>query len=406
MNQLHLNLKIKVPILVIFMGLLNAISYISVSAKPYIPKDENSVLEHLPLPNHPTKRKLRRLNRDLQKDKLNLSLAVDLAKEYIEFGRNSGDPRYISYAETTLKPWVKKTHIPNSVLLLQATIKQYRHNFDGALEDLNVLIKKDPRNIQALLTRSNIFRIQAKYQKSHKDCTSLALLAGPMIFTLCQANIDFLNQKAEEHNRRISKYLKLKSDKFSPSIKVWGQTTLGEIATSAGQYKKAQKHFQKAYKFNKENSYLISVYTDLLLDNRQYKRAYKLLSRKNLSDGVLLRRAIASRALRMPIAKKLVNMLEIRFSVDEEHEDGEHLREHARFELELKNNASFALKLAMKNWENQKEIQDAKIFLQAALSAKQPNTIKPIVEWVVVNKIIDVKINKLIHQIQEMQNES
>ena len=58
--------------------------------------------------------------------------AAALARAYIDFGRQLGDAHYAGYAEAVIAPWMAAAEPPAAVLVLQATILQFRHEFDDA----------------------------------------------------------------------------------------------------------------------------------------------------------------------------------------------------------------------------------------------------------------------------------
>src|SRR5207244_9251419 len=75
-------------------------------AAPYVPKDDATVLERLPVrPGDPIARELRQLRAELARDPQNLGTALRLAERYYELAGAEGDPRYIGYAQAGLRPW-------------------------------------------------------------------------------------------------------------------------------------------------------------------------------------------------------------------------------------------------------------------------------------------------------------
>lgn len=59
-----------------------------------------------------------------------------------------------------------------------------------------------------------------------------------------------------------------------------------------------------------------------------------------------------------------------------------HLREEARFTLEVLGRPDDALALALENWRVQKEPLDARIALEAAHAAGKPDAAREIVRWI------------------------
>ena len=79
--------------------------------------------------------------------------------------------------------------------------------------------------------------------------------------------------------------------------------------------------------------------------------------------------------------------------------DTVHQREQARFELLLRRDASTALALARKNWAVQKEPADIRIYLEAAVAARDAGAAKPVIDWVTQHKIEDITAQRLIRQL-------
>ena len=75
-----------------------------------------------------------------------------MATAYIRASRVEGDPRFLGYAQAALGPWWTQPAAPTTVLVLRATIRQSRHEFDAAVADLDRVLQRDPKHAQALLT--------------------------------------------------------------------------------------------------------------------------------------------------------------------------------------------------------------------------------------------------------------
>ncbi|MGB9151279.1 MAG: hypothetical protein WCB36_13650, partial [Burkholderiales bacterium] len=103
-------------------------------AAPMVPANENTVLESLPVrPGDPRAALLRDLRAQLSRQPKDLALALKLAQAYYSQVAEEGDPRFIGYAEAALAPWWSAPDAPVDVLVLRASIKQYRHEFAEAL---------------------------------------------------------------------------------------------------------------------------------------------------------------------------------------------------------------------------------------------------------------------------------
>src|SRR5439155_5596474 len=125
-----------------------------VFANPYLPIDDDAVLERLPERTDPSLRDVKRLRTALDRNPGDLALAVRLARRAIEAARETGDPRFFGQAQAALAPWWKQPDPPAQALLLRATLKQSTHDFTGALADLDRLVAANPRRARARFARS------------------------------------------------------------------------------------------------------------------------------------------------------------------------------------------------------------------------------------------------------------
>ena len=119
-------------------------------AAPRVPTADTEVLERLPArPNDPSMREIRELRDSLAREPQNLDLAIRLARRYFEQALAQGDPRYVGYAQAALKPWWDLRDPPTPVLVMRATLVQYRHDFPEALADLDRALEREPDNARA-----------------------------------------------------------------------------------------------------------------------------------------------------------------------------------------------------------------------------------------------------------------
>ncbi len=129
-----------------------------VLAAPYVPLSDAQVLERLPIaPGDPVARELRSLRAELAARPGDSGLAGKLASLYFDLAMAEGDPRYVGYAEAALRPWTGGVSIPADLRLIRGQLRQYRHDFAGALTDLAAVVAADPSNVEAHAWRAAIF---------------------------------------------------------------------------------------------------------------------------------------------------------------------------------------------------------------------------------------------------------
>ena len=78
-----------------------------------------------------------------------------------------------------------------------------------------------------------------------------------------------------------------------------------------------------------------------------------------------------------------------------------HMREEAMFTLKLQNDPVRALALAQANWQDQREPADARILLEAALAARQPQGAAAALLWIEQTGIEDPVLRALVTRLKE-----
>ena len=353
----------------------------SAHAAPYVPKDDSVVLEHLPVrPSDPVARELRQLRADLAANPRRRDTAIRLAERYFALANAEGDPRYVGYAQAALKPWWDLPAPPLDALVMRAMLKQYSHDFNGAMQDLRTATREDPGNTRAWSWRAAIDMVQANYDQARKDCLALQDIAADLYAVGCLAYLDGTTGKAAEAYRALSEALARSGDD-SPEMRVWLLTRLAEMSLRMGKVKQAEDHFRAAYLEPINDQFLLGAYSDFLLDQGRPDEVIPLLVDWFKSDILLLRLAIAEKALKAPKASEHIEALRSRFEAAALRGDKLHQQEEARFNLTLLGNKEKALALAQENWKLQREPRDARVLLEAALAMKDPAGAKEALDW-------------------------
>lgn len=354
---------------------------ITAHAAPYIPKDDSVVLERLPVrPGDPVARELRQLRAELSANPHKRDTALRLAERYFALANAEGDPRYVGYAQAALKPWWDLPAPPLDALVMRAILKQYSHDFYGAMQDLAAATREDPRNARAWSWRAAIDMVQARYGQARKDCLALRDIESDLYAAGCIAYLDGTTGKAAAAYRALSEAFS-RSGENSPEMKVWVLTRLAEMSLRMGNAKQAEENFRAAYFEPINDQFLLAAYADFLLDQGRPDEVIPLLVDWVRSDILLLRLALAEKALKAPKAAEHIEALRSRFDAAALRGDKLHQQEEARFNLYLVGNKEKALALAQENWKLQREPRDARILLEAALAMKNPAAAQDALDW-------------------------
>jgi hypothetical protein len=196
----------------------------------------------------------------------------------------------------------------------------------------------------------------------------------------CIAYLDGTTGKAAAAYRALSEAFARSGDN-SPEMKVWVLTRLAEMSLRMGNAKQAEENFRAAYFEPINDQFLLAAYADFLLDQGRPDEVIPLLVDWVRSDILLLRLALAEKALKAPKAAEHIEALRSRFDAAALRGDKLHQQEEARFNLYLLGNKEKALALAQENWKLQREPRDARILLEAALAMKNPVAAQDALDW-------------------------
>ncbi|HLA35920.1 MAG TPA: tetratricopeptide repeat protein [Rhodocyclaceae bacterium] len=375
-----------------------------VGAAPYLPQDPNQVLERLPTrPTDPAIGGLRELRRQLAADPQRLDLAVDVAERYFRLAVRAGDPRYIGYAQAALKPWWRQAEPPTDILVLRAGLTQYLHDFDGALADLTRAIARDPGNPTAWSYRAVIHIVMARYDEARHDCRQLAAVAAGPIGAACEPTVDALSGNAAAAYAKLERIVR-RYPHADPSQRLWVLTRMAEIAQRLGRMQEAETHYRSALQLGIDDQYLLTAYAEFLLDLKRPAEVVDMLKGKTRNDVLLLRLALAEQSLGLPEAKTHRAAIQSRIDAARQRQDKLHLSDEAIFELRFRNNPQDALRLARENWElGQREPSDARILMEAALAARQPQGAAAALTWLNGNRHEDAILRRLAAQLLALQ---
>jgi hypothetical protein len=364
---------------------------VHLQAAPRTPVDDSEVLERLAVrAGDATARSLAALRAAARKAPQDAAAAAALAEAYFDVASARGDPRYVGYAEAVVNRFANP--LPVELLSLRGTVRQYRHDFAGALSDFAEALQRDPTFATAHAWRGAIFLVQADYASANKECTALYSLGRNNLGDACQGLAQAYNGQLQAGYNTLLQALGRLTD---PESRLWVLTRLGEVAAWRGNASQAQAHYTAALALGRDDVYLLAAWTDFLLDAGRYQEVARLLATWEASDSLLLRLAEAEAALKMPQAEKHVRMLADRYAAARARGDTTHRAEEARFELRLRKDAITAVRLAAENYAIQREPRDARVLLEAAQAAKDPASANPARDWLRSSGFEDARMRQL-----------
>jgi Tfp pilus assembly protein PilF len=347
-------------------------------AAPHRPDSDDAVLERL-APAVIALRKLR--GNDAPAVEVKLADALAAARHYIELGRTYSDPRAYGYAQAALGSWWTADPAPAELLVMRARILQFHHDFDGALTQLEASLETDQFNADAWLLFASIEQVRGNVRASRAACLKLIPIADPLIGATCAAATAALGGHSRQGEQLLARALTQPSGASGPEL-AWAWTTLAEMRGRSGDAIAAEGAFKQALALAPDDVYARAAYADLLLDQDRLRDVRALLGTDPAqADATLLRAAIAAKRRVDADAAVLAGNLAQRFAEARERGDRTHLREQARFALEVEHDPAQALELARRNFSVQREPADARVMLEAALAANDAHAARPALEW-------------------------
>ena len=375
-----------------------AVATIGTPAKPFrapfVPDADEEVLQEVPAAADPSVKAIRSLRAQLDAQPANLEVANELAKAYIDFGRQLGDAHYVGYAEAVIAPWLARMAPPVTTLVVYATILQYRHRFAQAREQLTKALKLDSRNAQAWLTLATLEMVQGDYTAAARDCGQVASYSGPIVGIACSANLrSYLGQARQ--SVAVLTAIGMRSRGLPAPYAAWIEGLLAESEERLGDWPQVEAHYRKALSYAPNDNFLLVALADFLLDRGRPSEVLTLLERNAQSDTAFLRLVLAQAALKSPALPRYVWVMSARFAALSQRGDDLFGREQVRFALHAQHDPQTALDLAEQNWKVQRAPWDARVFLEAALAANRPKAALPVLEFLDRTKLEDPIIKPL-----------
>ena len=376
-------------------ALLLTFAALGARAQPHRPESDAEVLETVPAAAQIAA--LEAMRRRLATRPDDLQSALTLAHGYLTLGRATGDPRLVSYTEATLAPWLAAQPRNAAVLTLQAAALQYLHQFNAALALLDRATAIEPLNAEAWLMKATILQVQGRLQPAREACRPLLRAAGQLIALTCVTSVNSLSGELRQSQAALRSAF-TNDPAISVGTRAWILTVLADMATRAGDADQAERDLRLAWQLTPQDAFVQASYADLLLAQQRYAQVLQLLRGMEQQDNLLLRLAIAGTRLNVPQAAGWSREFQARYESARRAGDTTHLREQARFLLEVRDDSAAALLLARQNWNVQREPADIQLFVRTALADHDLQLARPALDWVSHAGYEDVQIRSAIGQ--------
>ncbi len=371
-------------------------------AAAYVPDNDSIVLERLPAAARAAD-SLFAAGTSAHVETTDPTSAVAAARKFVEIGQLYSDPRAYGYAQAALGPWWTKTPAPDDVLLMRARILQFRHQFSDALRLIETALQHDQFNPDAWLMLASIEQVRGNVPASRSACLKLIPMADPLIGAACVAGTVAMTSRAKEGDALLDNALH-QPTATSPAERAWAWTILAELrdrtSTDDDGFARAETAYKAALAAEPDSIYARAAFADFLLQHGRVADVRAVLGDPTQADALLLRAAIAATLENGADATALTDDLARRFAEAQRRGDETHLREQARFELEVRKDFTRAAELAARNFQTQREPADAKLLVDAASAANQPELARPVTSWLADTGIDDPRLRAAAQKLQ------
>ena len=368
--------------------------------RPYVPASNDVVLQTVPSIADPRVRAFEALRAEQAGDPGNMALSVRLSTEYLDYGRDTGDARYLGRAAAVIAPWLMRRPPPVPVLLVHATILQSKHEFTAARAVLMNVLRRQPDNEQAWLTLATVAQVQGDYGTARKSCGYLLGGGDLLVPLVCLSSLNAVTGGATRSDR-ILRALWPQVRSQPVAVQSWMQGIMADTAKYLGNDAEADRHFRTALQLTPGDNFLLADYADFLLDQHRPRAALDLVKDYPSSDTSFLRQVYAEAVLNSPRKEADLTQMARRFAAIDQRGSPTYRREEAGFALYMQHDPRRALQLAQENWTVQRAPEDMRVLIAAAIAAQHPEAAQPVLDQLASSRFQYEVVVKLAARVRE-----
>lgn len=366
------------------------------AAGPYTPKSDDEVLERLPEDLRGTRARQQR--QELADDPENIRDSVALARSYLSSARTEGDPRYLGYARSVLRPWWDLVAPPAEVLGVRGETRAAAFEFDRARADYEIALAQAPTLEDVAWARLEAQVAQGDFRAAAEGWRPLAERMGPVRRALAMARLAVTRAEVDAARDALRSLAEgpplLPLDAQEPVL-----LALAELACRGGRIDEADRWFDAWQKLGRRHVEALAAWADFELDQRRRTEVAQTLARELTHDGLAVRWLAATReAGRTDLAARggrdtVPTLVRERLNARLARGDATVLPVLLPFVLREEPDLKMAAEVARDLWTVRRELSDARLVLETARRIGDATLAAPVRAWVRTNQLADVRLD-------------
>lgn len=365
------------------------------AAAPYTPKSDDEVLERLPEDFRGTRARQQR--QELAEDPENVRDSVALARSYLTTAQTEGDPRYLGYARSVLRPWWDLASPPASVLWVRGWTRAAGFEFDRARADYETALAQAPTLADVAWARLEVQLAQGDFRAATEGWQPFAGRVSPARRAVAKARLAVTRGQVDAAFQELRPFAEV-TPPLPPDEQEWVLLALAELARRQGRNDEADRWFGVWRRLGRRNVEGLAEWADFQMDQHRPAAVDAVLSTEVMLDPLAVRwlestrgttqTNLALRAGRDSVRTGLRTRLEARLA----RGDATVLPVLLRFLLREEFERATATELARDLWTVRRELRDARIVLEAARRIGDATLATPVRDWVRTNQVADVRL--------------
>jgi hypothetical protein len=263
--------------------------------------------------------------------------------------------------------------------MVSADLEQQRHECSAARRRLDRVLAADPSRLEARLRRANIALLAGEHDAARRDCIAVAQAGALAPGAICLASA-MTGPGSLDRARSIVAAVPVSAG-TPPELARWQLLTAADLASRAGDDPAALALFEKAYARDGTSEEARARLAEALRARGDERRALALAREPNPSLARMLTGLRAALALGDRRAADMRREIEASFALARRRGEMPHDREEGLFALYVERDSARALKLARRNSDAQKDTEDLRLLIDAAVAAGDFEALRDARSW-------------------------